>query len=483
MMENLDKLVLELCQLSSETAWLEFKHNNYKPDMIGEDISALANSAAMHEKSCGYMVWGVNDETHEIVGTEKNLQNIKIGNQELENWLRSLLSSNADFEFHSTKVNDKSVGVLIIYSAVQQTVMFKKADYIRIGSYTKKLNNHPVLQAKLWDKIRASRFEEGFARHDLQLSDALQLLDYTTYFDIMGLRTPGDFKNIAHYLIEEQMVIKQENGLYAITNLGAILLAKKFSDFPHIERKALRVVQYKGDSRLDMLKETTETKGYAVGFSDHIGYIEALIPTQEIIEGAIREKTSAYPIIAIREAVANALIHQDFSITGTGPVVEIFPTRIEITNPGTPLVDIRRIIDNPPKSRNEKLAAAMRRLKMCEELGTGWDKIAMSCEMQQLPAPKIILYEESTRVILFSEIPFISLSSEDRQWACYLHACVMQVQGKYLTNSSLRDRFGLKSSSTSTISRLIKECVALGYIKPIDPNTAPKHMKYIPFWA
>lgn len=197
----------------------------------------------------------------------------------------------------------------------------------------------------------------------------------------------------------------------------------------------------------------------------------------------MREKQSAYPILAIREIVANALIHQDFSITGTGTVVEIFKNRIEVTNPGNPLVDIRRIIDNPPKSRNEKLAAFMRRLRMCEELGTGWDKIVIACELAQLPAPKIEVYEDSTRVTLYSEIAFTNLTIEDKLWACYLHACIKHVQGEQLTNSSLRFRFGLKDSSAGSISRLIKEAVELQLIKPLDPTTAPRYMRYIPHWA
>ena len=177
------------------------------------------------------------------------------------------------------------------------------------------------------------------------------------------------------------------------------------------------------------------------------------------------------------------MIHQDFSVSGTGPTVEIFSNRIEITNPGTPLVDIMRIIDNPPKSRNERLAAMMRRLRMCEELGTGWDKIVISCELNQLPAPRIELYEGSTRVILSSDIPFSALSSADKLWACYLHACIMHVQGEQLTNSSLRNRFGLKESSSGSISRLIKEAVEKKILKPLDPDTAPRYMKYLPIWA
>ena len=360
--------------------------------MIGRDISALANSATLHEKSCAYMLWGVDDKTHEIVGTTYDLQTLKKGNQELESWLRDLLSKNADFQFHSVQMDDKRVGVLIIYKATNQTVMFGKVDYIRVGSYTKKLSEYPALQAQLWDRIRNSRFEEQYAKQDLELREALQLLDYTIYFDLKGIPLPTNINGIAHYMLEEEIIVKHDNDLYAITNLGAILFAKRLSSFPRIARKAIRVIQYKGNNRLDILKEDVGTKGYAAGFTGLIKYIEALIPTQEIISGAIREKKSAYPILAIREAVANALIHQDFSITGTGPLVEIFQNRIEITNPGTPLVDIKRIIDNPPRSRNEKLAALMRRLGICEELGTGWDKIVESCERLQLPAPKIDLY-------------------------------------------------------------------------------------------
>ena len=315
------------------------------------------------------------------------------------------------------------------------------------------------------------------------LTDVLQLIDYSVYFDLTGTTQPVSSEGIAHYFIEEGIILRQDNGRYSITNLGAILFAKHLSDFPKIARKAIRVVQYKGNNRLDMLKEDVGGKGYAVGFEGLMKFIEALIPTQELIANALREKKTAYPLLAVREAVANALIHQDFSVSGTGPTVEIFSNRIEITNSGIPLVDIQRIIDNPPKSRNEKLASLMRRLRMCEELGTGWDKIVISCELLQLPAPKIELFEESTRVTLFAEVPFSNLSPEDKLRACYMHACVLHVQGEQLTNSTLRTRFGVQQSSSASISRLIKEAVELGLIKPLDPTTSNKYMKYVPIWA
>lgn len=482
-MENLENLVKELIKHPTETPWLEFKHNNYDPDTIGKDISALANSATYHERRCAYMLWGVDDSSHEIVGTEKDLQTLKINGQELENWLRSLLSANADFEFHSIEIDNKKVVILIIYKATVQTVMFKKVDYIRVGSYTKKLSEVSSMQGPLWDRIRGYKFEEQIAMQDLTLVDVFKYIDYSIYFDIIGIPQPSESDGIAHFLIEEGIIIKQDNGLYSITNMGAILFAKNLSSFSRLFRKSVRIIQYGGNNKLDMLKEETIEKGYAIGFEGVMKYIEAVLPSKEIIEGAIRRKETPYPGIAVREAVANALIHQDFSVTGTGPVVEIFNNRIEITNSGAPLVDINRIIDNPAKSRNEKLASLMRKLRMCEELGTGWDKIVIYCELMQLPAPKIDLYGDSTKVTLFSEKNFSDISPEDKIRACYMHACIKYIQGEQLTNSSFRERFGLKTSSSGSVSRIIKDSVEKGLIKPLDPETAPRYMKYIPIWA
>lgn len=481
-MENLELLIDELRKYESENYWLEFKHNNYDPDMIGQDISALSNGAAYAEKNCAYMIWGIDDKTHEIVGTNYDQYTLKVGNQEIESWLRNLLSKNVEFEFQTIFMNNKKVVVLIIYKATNQTATFKKVDYIRVGSYTKKLNEYPQMQAQLWDRLRNVRFEENYAKQDLSPEEAVQLLDFSVYFDIKKEPIPTNIDTLVHYMLEEAVLLKQDNGKYAISNLGAILFAKRLSDFPRLERKAVRVVQYEGSNKLNMMREDIDNKGYAVGFEALLKYVEALLPSQEVIEGAVRERRLAYPEIALRETIANALIHQDFSITGTGVVMEIFNDRIEITNPGIPLVDIARIIDNPAKSRNEKLASLMRKLRMCEELGTGWDKIILSCEMQQLPAPHINIYEENTKVTLFSKIDFFDLAQRDKLWACYMHACIKYIQNEFLTNSSLRERFGLEEKSSASISRLVKEACEQKYIKKLE-ETAPRHTKYIPFWA
>jgi predicted HTH transcriptional regulator len=190
-----------------------------------------------------------------------------------------------------------------------------------------------------------------------------------------------------------------------------------------------------------------------------------------------------FPELAVRELVANALIHQDFFVTGTGPMVEIFDDRIEITNPGEPLVDTQRFVDTPPRSRNEALASLMRRFRICEERGSGIDKVVFQVELFQLPAPLFESPEGFTRAVLFAHKPLSAMDKADRVRACYLHACLSYVTRKEMTNTTLRTRFGVEEQNRSTVSRLIREAVEAGAIVPADPDAAPKLMRYLPFWA
>ena len=191
-----------------------------------------------------------------------------------------------------------------------------------------------------------------------------------------------------------------------------------------------------------------------------------------------------YPEVAIRELVANALIHQDFFITGSGPMIEIFEDRMEVTNPGAPLVATDRFLDSPPRSRNETLASFMRRIGICEERGSGVDKVVFQTEVFQLPAPVFELAgEDSTRAVLFSPKPLTRMDPADRVRACYLHACLKWVNRDFMTNTSVRARFGIEDSNKAMASRYIREAIEAGAIRAYDEDAAPKLRKYVPFWA
>jgi len=164
-------------------------------------------------------------------------------------------------------------------------------------------------------------------------------------------------------------------------------------------------------------------------------------------------------------------------------MVEIFDDRIEITNPGEPLVDTQRFVDTPPRSRNEALASLMRRFRICEERGSGIDKVVSQVEMFQLPAPLFESPEGFTRVVLFAHKALAAMDKADRVRACYLHACLRYVTRQPMTNASLRERLGIDAKNIATASRLLAEAVDAGLIEIADPGVGTRIRSYLPFWA
>jgi predicted HTH transcriptional regulator len=410
-------------------------------------------------------------------------QTAKVGNEELENWLLRLLAPKIQFRFYNVEVEERPLVLLEIGRAFRHPVRFQHQEFIRVGSYKKKLKDFQEKERELWRIFDQIPFESLIAIGDISSDDVLRLLDYPAYFDLLGRPLPDGKPAILEALMADALIDRTEAGQWNITNLGAILLAKKLADFRSLKRKAIRVMVYRGASRIETIREQEGTKGYANGFEGLIGFINGLIPTNEVIEQALRKKVPLYPELAIRELVANALIHQDFFITGAGPTVEIFDDRVEITNPGTPLVNTERFLDSPPRSRNETLASFMRRIGVCEERGSGVDKVVFQTEIYQLPAPMFEVLGENTRAVLFAHRSLTKMDKADRIRACYLHACLRYVNRHYMTNTTLRERFGIEPKNSAIASRLIKEALDAGAIRPYDEAAARKLMKYVPSWA
>ncbi|MBS0654384.1 MAG: putative DNA binding domain-containing protein [Verrucomicrobia bacterium] len=487
--DELQQFVKELCVSQGETEWIEFKCNNCNHEEMGEYISALSNSAALHSKPRGYMVWGICDVTHKIVGTQFLPKKKKVGgqgkngNQELESWLLNHLTPGIEACFHEGLVDGLPVVVLEIQAAFSHPVRFKNNAFIRVGSYKKNLREYPEKERKLWEHFQHESFEMGIARESLTDEQVFQEIDYSPYFELSDLPLPDNRATIIQRLKAEGIIKEVVPGRYAITNIGAVLFAHDLERFGRLGRKALRVVMYQGPNRVNTLKEHLFKKGYAAAFKEIIAYINDQLPRSEEIGAALRREVRLYPEIAIRELVANALIHQDFVLTGNGPMVEIFDNRIEITNPGRPLIDTLRFIDEPPRSRNEGLARFMRRLKICEERGSGIDKVIFNVELFQLPPPDFRVTDTSTITVLFSPTKLTDMSKDDKIRACYQHASLQWVSGTQMTNISLRNRLGIKDSNYPIASRIIKDSIKKGLLKSYGDQKAKKTAKYVPFWA
>ncbi|MBT3580711.1 transcriptional regulator [bacterium] len=480
---ELKKLLEELITYSAEEEWLEFKLNNYNPEEIGQYISALSNSAVLNNKPKAYLVFGIDDDNHNIVGTIFDPKKTKKGNELLEPWLINRLSPKIDFVIKKIQYNDKNIVMVKIDAASNSPTTFLKTAYIRVSSYKKKLSEYPEKERKLWKNLSKIVFENDKALKNTNIDTVLKLLDYPNYFSLLEMNLPDNKEAILKKFIEEKLISKEKNGKYTILNLGAILFAKNLNNFDHLSRKAIRIIKYKGKNRIETIKEHQMSKGYAIGFEEIVNYVNDQLPSNEEIGQAFRREVRMFPEIAIRELIANALIHQDFSVTGASPSVEIFDDRIEINNPGKPIISTYRFIDHNPQSRNEKLAYFMRRINICEERGSGIDKVIHATELYQLPAPNFIEADSFLKVILYAYKPLNKMDKQDKIRACYQHCCLKIVSGDFMTNQSLRERFSIKESNYSVASRVIADTINSKLIKVYDPdNKSKRYTKYIPFW-
>ena len=141
--DYIENLIRELISLPSETEWVEFKHNNSDPHMIGEYISALSNSATLLGRPKSYIIWGIDDSNHKIVGTSFNYRTCKKGAEELEAWLSRMLVPRMNFRFHESEIDGMMLILLEIPAAEYQPVKFYGEEYIRVGSNKKNLKEYP----------------------------------------------------------------------------------------------------------------------------------------------------------------------------------------------------------------------------------------------------------------------------------------------------------------------------------------------------
>jgi predicted HTH transcriptional regulator len=432
----------------------------------------------------GYLVFGVADgDAHlesvsqEAVATIVNTL-ANLGRDAVE---PPLVIDHAMLDFHSASILLISIPEQRNKPAHRRGKSIEEA-WIRSGGTTRKASRQDVgalmlnSTAPQWEELRASSL--------MPLEVAIESLDIETITKLLQRPLPLGMDALADWLVDESILTPDGRGYY-VTNLGAIAAARKLEQFSTLERKRIRVIRYRGTNKVETIDELLGQRGYAAGFEGLIAYLKRILPHSEVIQQSLRQEVSIYPEIALRELIANALIHQDFTVTGAGPMVEIFDDRIEFTNPGTLLPGKRpdRLIGTTPESRNEMLASAFRRYRICEERGTGFQKVVQSVELFGLPPILFTALENSFRVTLYAPRKFVDMSQVERIEACYQHAVLQYLSSQTLTNSTLRERFKLHEKQRNQITNLISEAVAAGRIKRKNTGSGNKFAEYLPYWA
>jgi len=463
----------------NELEWKESLSTNNRK--LEQHLSAFANLPGG-----GFIIFGIENKKGNLVGINKEQAENII--QKLANLGRESLEPKISIEHSIEEYNEFPLLFIHIKESAVKPVYLKSGNiensYIRSGGTTRIADRYELAQLMLNSKIL--RFEELHASTLKTMDEVLNLLDYRSIYKLLNKPVPTDTMEIINWMKDEKMVSQMNGNGYYITNFGAISSAYELKKFDGLTRKAIRVIKYKGKNKLETEKEIPGQKGYAVGFEGLIEFLKAMLPGSEIIQKALRVETTLYPEIALRELIANALIHQDFSIRGSGPMIEIFYDRIEISNPGKllPSKSIDRLIRTTPESRNEILASAFRRYNICEERGSGLEKTVIPVELFGLPPLKFEELDNFFRVTIYSPRNFDQMTKNEKIEACYQHSIIKYFAEGGMTNKSLRERFKLNENYRSQISRLIKDSIDLGKIKPKDiTNISDKYSIYVPYWV
>lgn len=456
--------------VKSETQNLEFKEakNQYDNDKLFKYCVAFANEGG------GHLLLGVADKLPRPVVGSQAIPNIV----EMAEKIFTAVGFRVDIE--EVQHPDGRVVVFVIPPRPRGTAYHYKGAYLmRSGEELVPMSEDQL--RKIFAEGQPSWLDNP-ALNDQTAQDIIQQLDTQAFFDLINLPYPTSQQSVIERLLAERLIEETPTG-FAILNIGALLLAKSLKNFPGVSRKAARVVVYAGESKLSTKSDITGEKGYAVGFKGLVAYVMGQLPQNEIIEDAIRKEVKLVPEVVIRELLANALIHQDLEMTGASPVVEIYTNRVEISNPGEPIVPVERFIDGY-QSRNERLADLMRRFGICEEKSSGIDRVVESAEILQLPAPEFLVSFKRTIVVIHGPRKFKDMDGSDRVRACYQHCVLQWVLRKQMTNQSLRERFGVSENTANTISQIITSASEQKLIKP-DPNApeSRRYARYIPYWA
>ena len=314
---DLEKIVRELIEYPTEANWFEFKENWYEPIGIGEYISSLSNAAALEGQPFGYLVWGVNNETHKLTDTRFDFR-VDVKNEPLEHFLARQLMPDNNFFFQELILEGKRVVVMVVPAASRIPTGFNGNRYLRIGSSKVNLNKYPERESNLFYILRVGlpTICNTESEHQDLTFDKLFV-----YYASKGI-------NLNKRNFKKNMGLLTENGKYN-------LLAQLLSDNSYIP---IRFALFNGINKASTMYSVREFGNTCLLLSldKVLEYGDVLnVPQADERERKVeRKEVSLFNAEVFREAIINAFVHNQW-ITGNAPMITVFSDRIEILSRGT----------------------------------------------------------------------------------------------------------------------------------------------------
>ena len=397
--QELIVLVDELRALPKENEWIEFKTGKATTnERLGHYLSGISNAASISNESFGYLVFGIEDETHSVIGTNFKFKSSKEGNEELELWIRRNLNPSIKFDHFSFEYSGLHLELFRIPAAIGEPTTFKNQPFIRIGTNLTDMRKFP-------DHIRTI--------YNSQIDWSAQTIDTATIEDldinsIQLARTKYKEKNTnasffneidnwsdAVFLDKLKITI---NG--KITNTAILLLGKPES--AHFISPAVGQITWK----LDTQEQAYEHFNMPL-FSEINSILTKIrnvkykfFPDNQLLATEVNK----YDTKVILEALNNCIAHQDYSKHSRILLTEQI-NKLIFSNAGSffdgNVEDYTAGDKTPKKYRNKWLAEAMVNLTMIDTLGYGIHRMYNEQRRRYFPLPD---YTKSDRDNVVLEI-------------------------------------------------------------------------------
>ena len=400
--QDLESMLDDFRGLPAETAWLEFKENMADPVRIAKYISALSNMAAYYGRNAGYLVWGVDDVTHEIKGTDFDKDVVKAGthqDQPLELWLRLVIKPQTSYEFFPFESDGKKIVILEVDAAYRQPVTYQGQGWARIGNALTEMSKDPKIAAAIYRTTGTDWSAETLPAAKVNDLDPAALAAAREMFadkhkdDVFAAEIPNwddiTFLNKAKLAIDGKLT------------RAAILLLGKSEKAHLLSPSVARLTWHLKDKD----ENTLDYKHFdcpLILAVDQILHRIRSITLREIPDGTLfPREINQYDTWVLREALHNCIAHQDYSQRASVVVTE-YPDHVQFSNAGAFLPGtVEKVLydkGRPRRYPNKQLAEAMVELKMIDTLGSGIRRMFVKQRDRYMPMPDYKIETDSVTV-------------------------------------------------------------------------------------
>ena len=402
--EQLNSILDSLCCLSAENEIVEFKEakNNYDFTKLGKYFSALSNEANLCSKPYGWLVFGIKDNDHSIVGTQYRSERKDL--DKLKGEIANKTSNRISFiDIHEVNLPEGRVILFQIPSAPKGIpIAFDGHYYARDGEELVPLNIEKI------ERIRAQATKEDWSAaivpaatlEDLD-EDAIALARKNFKNKFPDKADEVDLWDNITFLNKAKVTSKGK-----ITRTALILLGKDESE--HLLNPADVKIRWK---LMDELNNDIDYEIFGIPLILSVEKVFAKIRNikyRYMQEGTIfPTEVAKYEPFSIREAINNCIAHQDYTKNARINVIEM-PDQLIFTNQGSfiPGNVEKVVIEDSPEEfyRNRFLATAMFNLKMVDTAGGGIKKIYNFQRARFFPLPDYDLANDKVKMVLSGKI-------------------------------------------------------------------------------